>query len=70
MPISAPTDVRLIADTVATRRPATITGIASGSSTARNRLVGRKPTAVAAAVTSPGTASSASVTERTSSAIV
>ena len=40
-PISAPTVTRLMLDTAATRSPATITGIDSGSSTAMNRRSGR-----------------------------
>ncbi len=39
-PITAPTVTRLIVDTAATRRPATITGTASGSSTPTKRRTG------------------------------
>ena len=57
-------------DTAATRRPAAMTGIAIGSSTDSTRRMRRYPIAVAAALTSSGTAPSPSATVRTSSATV
>ena len=40
MPITAPTETMEMLETVATRRPAIITGTASGSSTPKNRRAG------------------------------
>ena len=51
----AATDTRLTLDTAATRRPAAMTGTASGSST-QQQLPGRKPIAVAELRVSAGTA--------------
>ena len=56
--------------TATTLRPAMRTGIARGSSILTMRVSGRYPTAVAASRTAAGTASSASGTARTSSAVV
>ena len=70
VPISAPTLTRLMLLTDATRTPAASTGTDSGSSTAKKRRTGLYPTAVAAATTGAGTASRASSTGRTSSAVV
>ena len=55
-------------DTVATRRPAKITGMASGSSTRASRRNQPYPMAVADCFTATGTDRSPSTTLRTSSA--
>ena len=62
MPISWPTLTRLMLDTVATRRPAMMTGTASGSSTCTVRRSAPKPMATAACWTGGGTARSPSTT--------
>ena len=48
------TATRLTLATIATRRPAVMTGTAIGSSTRKNRPSGRKPMAVAACTVSVG----------------
>jgi hypothetical protein len=70
MPITEPTDTIEMLVTATTRRLATRTGMASGSSTFTIRVNGLYPTAVAASSTAGGTASSASGTARTSRATV
>ncbi len=69
-PIRAATLTMLTLLTAATRRPAAMTGIASGSSTVNSRRSAPKPIAVAEAVTESGTEPSASATVRVSRAIV
>ena len=66
----AATLTRAMFDTVATRSPAKITGMASGSSTRARRRNQPKPTAVADCLTLAGTDRRPSTTLRTSRAIV
>ncbi len=70
MPSSAATETIDTLLTAATRRPAAITGTASGSSTDQKRRTRPMPMAVAACTTSSGTEPSPSATVRTSRAIV
>jgi hypothetical protein len=67
--MSTATLTRAIFDTVTTRRPAKITGMASGISTRNNRRSQPYPTAEADSFTGAGTERSPSTTLRTSSAI-
>ena len=68
VPITAPTLTSAMLETVTTRRPAKITGMARGSSTRNNRRSRPKPTAAAEAFTEDGTDRRPSTTLRTSSA--
>ena len=65
MPISAPTLTSEMFETQASRSPAMTAGSAIGSSIANSRRVWRKPIAVAASITSGGTARSPSTRLRT-----
>src|SRR6476469_9145801 len=68
LPTTAATLTSAMLDTVTTRRPAKMTGIASGSSTSRSRRNQPNPIADADCLTAAGTDHSPSTTLRTSSA--